>query len=204
MPRWPVDVRHRPVRQGLLGPDRPAWVRRPCAGERASGGGRHARVVCRPRVRSGQCGSHRRPGRRGSRLCGQVRRRHPRSGRPRRACRRPARRTVLFLIVPRQRLRGIPAAQVVAVAVLLVTCATAVSAAVAVQMFRAWPCSQPTGVAYAMPGVAQLSFSSPETREVAQQVKPFTDKNLDRIRDEASPLRTCRAGQPDRAARRPA
>lgn len=92
---------------------------------------------------------------------------------------------VLFLIVPRQRLRGIPAGQVVIAAVLLVACATAVSAAVAVQMFRAWPCSQPTGVAYAMPGVAQLSFSSPETREVAQQVKPFADKNLDRIRDEA-------------------
>jgi hypothetical protein len=57
---------------------------------------------------------------------------------------------------------------------------------VAVQLFRAWPCSEPPGVEYAMPGVNRLSFGSPETLEVAQQVKPFTDKNLERIREEAA------------------
>ena len=93
--------------------------------------------------------------------------------------------TMLFLIVPRHRLRGIPSAQVIAVALLLVAGATAVSTAVAVQLFRAWPCSHPTAVEYAMPGVAQLSFGSPETHEVAQQVKPFIDKNLQRLRNEA-------------------
>ncbi|HJR88789.1 MAG TPA: hypothetical protein VJ782_01350, partial [Aeromicrobium sp.] len=92
---------------------------------------------------------------------------------------------VLFLIVPRRRLREIPSGQVAAAAILLVASATAVSTAVAVQLFRAWPCSHPTGVAYAMPDVDKLSFGSPETLEVAQQVKPFTDKNLERIRDQA-------------------
>jgi hypothetical protein len=97
---------------------------------------------------------------------------------------------VLFLIVPRRRLRGIPATQVVAVAVLLVAGGTAASTAVAVQLFRAWPCSHSAGVEYAMPGVSRLSFGSPETREVAQQVKPFTDKNLKRIRDQAERYET--------------
>lgn len=93
--------------------------------------------------------------------------------------------TVLYLIVPRRRLRGIPRAHVAVVAVVLIAGGTAVSAALAVQLFRAWPCSSPTGVAYAMPDVDKLSFGSPETLEVAQQVKPFTDKNLERIRDQA-------------------
>ena len=91
----------------------------------------------------------------------------------------------LFLIIPRRRLRGIPRAQVVAVALLLVAGGTAASTAIAVQLFRAWPCSEPTGVEYSIPGVSQLSFDSPETREVAQQVKPFTDKNLRRIHQQA-------------------
>jgi hypothetical protein len=33
--------------------------------------------------------------------------------------------------------------------------------------------------------MSRLSFGSPETREVAQQIKPFTEKNLRRIRDQA-------------------
>ena len=93
--------------------------------------------------------------------------------------------TVLFLIVPRHRLRGIPARQVAVVAVLLVVGGTTASAAVATQLFHAWPCSHPTGVEYEMPGVKRLSFDSSETREVAQQVKPFMDKNRKRIADQA-------------------
>ena len=98
--------------------------------------------------------------------------------------------TVLFLIVPRRRLRGAPRIQVAATAILLVVGGTALSGAVATQLFRAWPCSSPTGAEYAMPGVDQLSFDSPETLEVAQQVKPFTDKNLQRIADQARLYRT--------------
>ena len=92
---------------------------------------------------------------------------------------------VLFLIIPRRRLRGIPPAHVAVAAVLLVGGATAISAAIAAQSFRAWPCSEPTGVEYSVPGISRLSFGSPETREVAQQVQPFTDKNLKRIREQA-------------------
>jgi hypothetical protein len=93
--------------------------------------------------------------------------------------------TMLFLIVPRDRLRRAPRAQGVAAILLLVAGATAISTFTAVQLQRAWPCAHRSGDNYAMPDVSRLSFSSPQTREVAQQVKPFIDKNLDRISAEA-------------------
>jgi hypothetical protein len=93
--------------------------------------------------------------------------------------------TLLFLIVPRDRLRRAPRAQGVAATLLLVAGATAISTFAAVQLLHAWPCAHQGGDAYAMPDASRLSFSSPQTREVAQQVKPFIDKNLDRITAEA-------------------
>ena len=93
--------------------------------------------------------------------------------------------TVLFLIVPRDRLRRAPRGQAVAVVLLLVAGASAVSTLAGVQLLRAWPCAHQSGDDYALPDVSRLSFSSPQTREVAQQVKPFIDKNLDRISAEA-------------------
>jgi len=93
--------------------------------------------------------------------------------------------TILFLIVPRDRLLRAPRAQSVAVTLLLVAGATAISTFASVQLLRAWPCAHQSGDEYAMPEVSRLSFSSPQTWEVAQQVKPFIDKNLDRISAEA-------------------
>jgi len=93
--------------------------------------------------------------------------------------------TVLFLIVPRRRLRESPRAQSVAVSVLLVSAASALSTLMAVQLFLSWPCSRPPATEHAMPGMGHLSFSSPQTFEVAQQVKPFIDKNRERIGEEA-------------------
>jgi hypothetical protein len=93
--------------------------------------------------------------------------------------------TILFLIVPRDRLLRAPRGQSVAVTLLLLAGATAISTFAGVQLLRAWPCAHQSGDDYAMPDMSRLSFSSPQTREVAQQVKPFIDKNLDRISAEA-------------------
>jgi hypothetical protein len=92
---------------------------------------------------------------------------------------------VLFLILPRRRLREASVATEIAMAMVLGAGAVAVSSTVAVRLFHDWPCSQPVTGAYAMPGVARLSFASPETREVAQQVKPFIDKNTERTKEDA-------------------
>lgn len=93
--------------------------------------------------------------------------------------------TLLFIVVPRRR-RGRPGATAeLVVAVLLVGAATGVSAAVAARLFDDWSCNQPVSRGYAMPGVKGLSFSSPETLEVARQVKPFVRKNTERIAQKA-------------------
>ena len=59
------------------------------------------------------------------------------------------------------------------------------SSLLAFQLFRQWDGSAEVTTAYRMPGDEQLSFSSPQTLEVAQQVRPFIDKNTDRIRARA-------------------
>jgi hypothetical protein len=89
--------------------------------------------------------------------------------------------SVLYLIVPRRRLRDAPRFRSVATCLLLLVAATTLSSAAALQLFRAWPCSTPSGLEYTIPGVDHLGFGSPETREVAVQVKPFIDKNTQRI-----------------------
>lgn len=73
----------------------------------------------------------------------------------------------------------------VGLAALTVAALTAASVAVAGWLFGRWDGSAEIGVAYPMPGVDQLAFSSPQTLEVARQVQPFIEKNTDRIRDRA-------------------
>ena len=51
------------------------------------------------------------------------------------------------------------------------------SGVVAVSLFRGWSGTDPVPESYPMPGLEGLSFSSPQTREVAQQIQPFIDKN---------------------------
>jgi len=102
--------------------------------------------------------------------------------------------TVLFLIVPRERLRRTPRAQGAAVTLLLVAGAVSISTLAAIQLQRSWSCAHQSGDDYAMPDASRLSFSSPQTREVAQQVKPFIDKNLDRISAEAKQFEKTAAG----------
>lgn len=69
--------------------------------------------------------------------------------------------------------------------VLAVGVSVAASVAAAAWIFGRWDGSAETQEAYPMPGVDQLSFSSPQTLEVARQVQPFIEKNTDRIRERA-------------------
>ncbi len=71
---------------------------------------------------------------------------------------------------------------VVAWSVLLVLVATGASTAGAAWLFSRWQGSAEPEYRYAMPGVDALSFSSPQTLEVARQIEPFLTKNNDRIR----------------------
>lgn len=92
---------------------------------------------------------------------------------------------VIFVILPRLGLGGSSRARRIAVPLVLGAGATAVSVVLAAWLFHEWPDNQPITEDYAMPGVARLSFSSPETLEVAAQVKPFIEKNTVRIEEKA-------------------
>lgn len=90
--------------------------------------------------------------------------------------------SALFLLLPRRRWREAPVRREVAIGVLMVLAATGVSSAAAFVMYDDWPCSTPVDLAYPLAVDSQLSFGSPETREVAVQVRPFILKNLERSR----------------------
>lgn len=60
------------------------------------------------------------------------------------------------------------------------------SALIAAGEFRSWDGNQPIDQSYALPGRSDLAFSSPQTREIAEQIQPFIEKNTTRIRERAS------------------
>ena len=64
--------------------------------------------------------------------------------------------------------------------------AMGLSVLTAQQLFAQWEGSAPIATAYPMPDFEDLSFSSPQTLEVARQVQPFIVKNSDRIRERRS------------------
>jgi hypothetical protein len=92
----------------------------------------------------------------------------------------------LVVLLPRRRWRGTSPPRAVALASVVLLAATGVSSVMAVRMFDAWPCNEPVTGAYQMPGMDRLSFASPQTREVAEQVRPFLLKNIERTRSEAA------------------
>jgi hypothetical protein len=59
----------------------------------------------------------------------------------------------------------------------------------ATALFSRWDGSTEPTRTYAMPGVDKLSFSSPQTREIAQQIQPFVEKNSARIAERAANYR---------------
>jgi len=88
---------------------------------------------------------------------------------------------ILFLLVPRRRMRGIPRSHAVVAAVLVVDLAVGLSVLAASRLFDNWDCSSATGRTYAAPGMTNPTFSSPQMSEIVTQVRPFIDKNTRRI-----------------------
>ena len=94
--------------------------------------------------------------------------------------------TVLFLVVPRRRLRGAPRGRAALCGVLVVGVALGLSALAARTMYRDWDCSKTTGPTYAAIGMGNPTFSSPQMSEIVSQVRPFIDKNTRRLDADAA------------------
>ena len=94
--------------------------------------------------------------------------------------------TMLFLVVPRRRLRGVPRGRATLSAVLLVGVAVGLSVLAARTMFRDWDCSRATGTTYTARDMTNPTFSSPQMSEIVSQIRPFIDKNTRRLDAEAA------------------
>jgi hypothetical protein len=93
---------------------------------------------------------------------------------------------VLFLVVPRRRLRGTPRGRAVLSGVLVVGIALGLSALAAGTMYHDWDCSKATGPTYPAIGMSNPTFSSPQMSEIVSQVRPFIDKNTRRLDADAA------------------
>ena len=67
--------------------------------------------------------------------------------------------------------------------------AATTSLLLAAMLFARWDENVEPSRTYAMPGIDQLSFSSPQTREIAQQIQPFVEKNSVRIAERTAEYR---------------
>ena len=70
------------------------------------------------------------------------------------------------------------------VALLMLTSVVAAGA-----LFARWDGNAPIEASYPMPGIEELSFSSPQTREIAVQIQPFIEKNSDRAAEQSAAYR---------------
>ena len=68
-----------------------------------------------------------------------------------------------------------------AVLAVLVVGALTASTGAAVVLFDQWTCNEEAEPGLAFPGVPELRFSSPQTLELARQIRPFIEKNTERI-----------------------
>jgi hypothetical protein len=59
------------------------------------------------------------------------------------------------------------------------------SSGAAVLLFERWPCNSEPNPGFAFPDVPGLAFSSPQTLELARQIRPFIEKNRTRIESRA-------------------
>jgi Icc-related predicted phosphoesterase len=66
------------------------------------------------------------------------------------------------------------------------TVASTTTLLLAAALFARWDGSAEPAQTYAMPGIDELSFSSPQTREIAQQIQPFVEKNAARIAERSA------------------
>jgi hypothetical protein len=84
------------------------------------------------------------------------------------------------------RLTPWPKVRVVLWPTLVVVVGVTASTAYAGHEFRTWSGTAPVGTTYTISEVPDLSFSSPQTREIASQVQPFIKKNTERIEQAAT------------------
>lgn len=89
--------------------------------------------------------------------------------------------TLVFELVSRRRLVGIPRLHVAIAATGLVVVGTVVTALLAVQLFDRWPGHAAPEATYPLTADPQISFDNPQLQEVANQVQPFIVKNRTRI-----------------------
>ncbi|HEX7740284.1 MAG TPA: hypothetical protein VF426_11635 [Marmoricola sp.] len=111
--------------------------------------------------------------------------------------------TLIFQLISRRRLAGIPRTHVAIAATGLVVVGTAITSALAVQLLGSWPGSAAPTDHYPLAADSRLSFDNPQLQEVANQVQPFIAKNKTRTDDRADAYET-KAGASFRAALAPA
>lgn len=63
---------------------------------------------------------------------------------------------------------------------------TAISVTVTTTEFRSWDGNRAISDSYVLPGHDDIAFSSPQTREIAEQIQPFIEKNTARIQERAA------------------
>lgn len=80
---------------------------------------------------------------------------------------------------------GTPLVRRVVLPTVILVAGTGLSTVYGLRMFQEWPGQQEVSTAYPLPDVPGVSFSSPQTREVAEQVRPFIEKNRERITEKA-------------------
>lgn len=69
------------------------------------------------------------------------------------------------------------------IATLVIVAGAIGSSLVALERFRSWDGSETIANTHPLPGSPKLSFSSPQTREIAEQIQPFLEKNIARIKE---------------------
>lgn len=89
--------------------------------------------------------------------------------------------TILFLLIPRRRMRDVSRAHTAVASVLLVSLSLGLSTLAAAQDFADWECNTEPGAIFAVPGMDNPTFSSPQMSEIVAQVQPFVEKNTRRI-----------------------
>lgn len=92
---------------------------------------------------------------------------------------------LIYVLLPWARMRIAPLASELVIGSVLLVVATCTSTLVAMRLFDQWSGDQEVNTYYAMPGNDRLGFDNPQALEVARQVKPFVEKNLERIREVA-------------------
>lgn len=87
-------------------------------------------------------------------------------------------------------LQRFPRARRIVVPLALTLAATAATTFFAWSAYDTWTEQDQVGTTYPLADVPGLSFSSPQTREIAAQVQPFIAKNQDRLQERSAQFRT--------------